>query len=69
MFLLSEVPLYLTGGLRSPRPTGPLLRDVRVSGPRLRKGEVFAYVGLPRNLKDLKDSVGTSGGNVIRCPR
>ena len=30
--LLSEVPLYLTGGLRSPRPTGPLLRDVWVSG-------------------------------------
>ena len=24
-------------------------------GPRLRKGEVFAYVGLPQNLKDLKD--------------
>ena len=23
-------------------------------GPRLRKGEVFAYVGLPQNLKDLK---------------
>jgi len=23
-------------------------------GPRLRKGEVFAYVGLPHNLKDLK---------------
>ena len=22
-------------------------------GPRLRKGEVFAYVGLPQNLKDL----------------
>ena len=24
-------------------------------GPRLRKGEVFAYVELPQNLKDLKD--------------
>ena len=24
-------------------------------GPRLRKGEVFAYVGHPQNLKDLKD--------------
>ena len=23
-------------------------------GPRLRKGEVFAYVGLPQSLKDLK---------------
>ena len=23
-------------------------------GSRLRKGEVFAYVGLPQNLKDLK---------------
>ena len=41
-------------------------------GPRLRKGEVFAYVGLPQNLKDLKR--GTSlhrhpepgnGSNVI----
>ena len=26
-------------------------------GSRLRKGEVFAYVGLPKNLKDLKDMV------------
>ena len=25
-------------------------------GSRLRKGEVFAYVGLPHNLKDLKSS-------------
>ena len=24
-------------------------------GSRLRKGEVFAYLGLPQNLKDLKD--------------
>ena len=24
-------------------------------GSRLRKGEMFAYVGLPQNLKDLKD--------------
>ena len=24
-------------------------------GSRLRKGAVFAYVGLPQNLKDLKD--------------
>ena len=24
-------------------------------GSRLRSGEVFAYVGLPQNLKDLKD--------------
>ena len=24
-------------------------------GSRLRKGEVFAYVGLPHNLKDLKE--------------
>ena len=23
-------------------------------GPRLRKGAVFAYAGLPQNLKDLK---------------
>ena len=33
-------------------PNGP----VPVYGPRLRKGEVFAYVGLSQNLKDLKDS-------------
>ena len=26
-------------------------------GSRLRKGEVFAYVGLPQNLKDLKDTL------------
>ena len=25
-------------------------------GSRLRKGEVFAYVGLPQNLKDLKEN-------------
>jgi hypothetical protein len=27
-------------------------------GSRLRKGEVFPYVGLPQNLKDLKDLKG-----------
>ena len=26
-------------------------------GSRLRKGEVFAYVGLPQNLKDLKKAI------------
>ena len=34
----------------------PLLHSERTlcCGSRLRKGEVFAYVGLPQNLKDLK---------------
>jgi len=35
------------------------LKDLRDAGlycgPRLRKGEVFAYVGLPQNLKNLKE--------------
>ena len=30
-------------------------------GSRLRLGEVFAYVGLPQNLKDLKDGVRRPG--------
>ena len=34
-------------------------------GPRLRKGEVFAYVGLPQNLKDLKDPRGASSLLVL----
>ena len=33
-------------------------------GPRLRKGEVFAYVGLPQNLKDLKASMNKAAS----CP-
>ena len=37
-------------------------------GPRLRKGEVFAYVGLPQNLKDLQAGVG-SGLRVHRVFR
>ena len=32
-------------------------------GTRLRKGEVFAYVGLPQNLKDLKN---VSRGSILR---
>ena len=32
-------------------------------GPRLRKGEVFAYVGLPQNLKDL---IGPGVGTLRR---
>ena len=38
-------------------PRDPLLQSERTqgyTGPRLRKGEVFAYVGLPQNLEDLK---------------
>ena len=45
-------------------------------GPRLRKGEVFAYVGLLQNLKDLKFSVvfskvhmGTSWSTLIHLNR
>ena len=35
-------------------PKGALRKDAGLCcGPRLRKGEVFAYVGLPQNLKDL----------------
>ena len=34
-------------------------------GPRLRKGEVFAYVGLPQNLKDLKEGLQMCGMEVF----
>ena len=34
-------------------------------GSRLRKGEVFAYIGLPHNLKDLK-STGFGLGRTLR---
>ena len=34
-------------------------------GPRLRKGEVFAYVELPQHLKDLKDA-GLYFGSRLR---
>ena len=41
-------------------PRVPLLQSERTQGfaadPDYWKGEVFAYVGLPQNLKDLKDS-------------
>ena len=41
-------------------PRDPLLHSERTQGfaadPDYWKGEVFAYVGLPQNLKDLKDS-------------
>ena len=40
-------------------PRDPLLQSERTQGfaadPIYVKGEVFAYVGLPHNLKDLKD--------------
>ena len=40
-------------------PRDPLLHSERTQGfaadPDYWKGEMFAYVGLPQNLKDLKD--------------
>ena len=43
-------------------PRDPLLQSERIQGfaadPDYWKGEVFAYVGLPQNLKDLKDLEG-----------
>ena len=45
-------------------PRDPLLQSERTQGfvadSVYVKGEVFAYVGLPQNLKDLKDSNGSS---------
>ena len=42
-------------------PRDPLLHSERTQGsaadPDYWKGEVFAYVGLPQNLKDLKDGL------------
>ncbi len=42
-----------------------LLRIHVYEGPKGRKGEVFAYVGLPQNLKDLKDA-GLCCGSRLR---
>ena len=40
-------------------PRDPFLQSERTQGlaadPAYVKGEVFAYVGVPQNLKDLKD--------------
>jgi len=47
-------------------PRDPLLHSERTQGfaadPVYVKGEVFAYVGLPQNLKDLKDLCVVRGG-------
>ena len=67
---MSEVPLYLAPPVRihvSVRgylaPTlgrTALRKDAGLCcGSRLRKGEVFAYVGSIQNLKDLKDLLHT----------
>ena len=60
-FFMGEVPLY-TGlhpqmQLQSPNASHAGIWALRAPArrhSRLRKGEVFAYVGLPQNLKDLK---------------
>ena len=54
-FRISEVPLW--------RKDAGLY-----CGSRLRKGEVFAYVGLPQNLKDLKGVVVTWTVVRMGCP-
>ena len=61
MFLTSEVPLY-SGVCSSGRslwqahpPPRTTVQAGLCCGSRLRKGEVFAYVGRIHNLKDLKD--------------
>ena len=46
---MSRVPLQSTGGSSPANPQG------FAADPDYWKGEVFAYVGLPQNLKDLKD--------------
>ena len=50
-------------------PRDPLLQSERTQGfaadPDYRKGEVFAYVGLPQNLKDLKAVCPLAGSAAI----
>jgi hypothetical protein len=50
-------------------PRDPLLQSGRMQGfaadPVYAKCEVFAYVGLPQNLKDLKDL--NRDGHEMRC--
>ena len=44
--------------MAAPSGVSTLRKDAGLyCGPRLRKGDVFAYVGLPQNLKDLKDLI------------
>ena len=45
-----------------------MLGELKPKGPkrRLRKGEVFAYVGLSQNLKDLNISIGFCFLRAIR---
>ena len=57
---MSEVPLYLTVEVAHDdysdreRSSTAIQKDAGLYyGSRLRKGEVFAYVGLPHNLKDV----------------
>ena len=57
-----------------PFPQNLDLKDLKDKDPDYWKGEVFAYVGLPQNLKDLKDKdlcspfyvKGVSWGHVGR---
>ena len=53
-------------------PRDPLLQSQRMQGfaadPDYWKGEVFAYVGLPQNLKDLKETLrlhATAASQVV----
>ena len=52
-------PVTSRGGVSFLDPRDPLLHSERTQGfaadPDNWKGEVFAYVGLPQNLKDLPD--------------
>ena len=53
---LAASHLHCTAG--SSRSFTAIQKDAGLyCGPRLRKGEVFAYGGLSQNLKDLKDFV------------
>ena len=48
-------------------PRDPLLQSERMQGfatdPVYAKGDVFAYVGLPQNLKDLKEQWEVGSGS------
>jgi hypothetical protein len=48
-----------------PRSFAAIRKDTGLCcGSRLRKGEVFAYVGLSQNLKDLKDPLRDACGRT-----
>ena len=64
------IPSPATSSLRLFGRSGAIRKETGLCcGSRLRKGEVFAYVGLPQNLKDLKVTSGCCAPDQRRYSR